>query len=58
MDTKLVMVGLVMMLPLILTKFIRALFFLLPLGIIMFIIGIIILAVGVSKFTNVEKQED
>ena len=52
------MVGIIMMLPLILTKFIRSLFFLLPLALIMFLIGIIILAVGVSTFTNIEKQED
>jgi hypothetical protein len=58
MRKDLVMVGIIMMLPLILTKFIRSLFFLLPLALIMFLIGIIILAVGVSTFTNIEKQED
>jgi hypothetical protein len=54
----LVMVGIIMMLPLILTKFIRSLLFLLPLALIMFLIGIIILAVGVSSFTNVKRKEE
>ncbi len=58
MKMDLVMVGIIMMLPLILTKFIRSLLFLLPLALIMFLIGIIILAVGVSSFTNVKRKEE
>ena len=58
MRKDLVMVGIIMMVPLVLSKFIRSLLFLLPIALIMFLIGIIILAVGVSSFTNVQKQED
>ena len=54
-----IIIGLVMMSGILLTKFIPALYFLLPCSIPLFLGGMIAFIVGLtqSKFTNIKKEE-
>ena len=59
MDIKLIILGIMLMIPVIAVKFIPALLFLGPFLLIFVLCacaGLIMMMVGVSKFTNVQKQ--
>ena len=65
MNFKLIIVAMIMMLPVVLCKFVKALYFLLPCTIPMFLVGSCVLCAGVSefnnvkpKFTNIKKEDD
>jgi len=65
MNFKLIIIAMIMMLPVVLCRFVKALYFLLPCTIPMFLVGLCILCAGVSEFskvkhnfTNIKEQEN
>ena len=59
MDIKLIIIGIIMMLPVVAIKFVPALIFLGPFLLFFVLaacIGMCILIAGISKFTNIEKR--